>query len=90
MPTDPIIAKVRHAQDVLAAKFNYDVAAIVRDAQKRQKQSKLKVVSLKPRKGTWPNHALQRTGAAVTPAASAAALPPPRSGRASRASRAGR
>lgn len=34
-----------------------------------------------------PNHALQRTGAAVTPAASAAALPPPRSGRASRAGR---
>ena len=61
MKTDPIIAEVRHARDVLAAKFNYDVAAIVRDAQKRQKQSKLKVVSLKPRKGTWPNHALQRT-----------------------------
>ena len=55
MKTDPIIAEVRHARDVLAAKFNYDVAAIVRDAQKRQKQSKLKVVSLKPRKGTWPN-----------------------------------
>jgi len=87
MTTDPIIAEVRHARDVLAAKFNYDVTAIVRDAQKRQKQSKLKVVSLKPRKGTWPNHALQRTGAAVTPAASAAALPPPRSGRASRAGR---
>ncbi len=29
-----------------------------------------------------PNHALQRTGAAVTPAASAAAFPPPRTGRA--------
>ncbi len=88
MTTDPIIAEVRHARDVLAAKFNYDVAAIVRDAQKRQKQSKLKVVSLKPRKGTWPiNHALPLTGAAVTPAASAAALPPPRSGRASRAGR---
>ena len=86
MNTDPIIAEVRHARDVLAAKFNYDVAAIVRDAQKRQKQSKLKVVSLKPRKGTWPNP-LQRTGATATPAASAAALPPPRSGRASRAGR---
>jgi Protein of unknown function, DUF488 len=34
-----------------------------------------------------PSHALQRTGAALTPAASAAALPPPRSGRASRAGR---
>ena len=54
MSTDPIIAEVRHARDLLAAKFNYDVAAIVRDAQKRQKQSKLKVVSLKPRKRTRP------------------------------------
>ena len=87
MKTDPIIAEVRHARDVLAAKFNYDVAAIVRDAQKRQRQSKLKVVSLQPRKGTWPPHVLPRTGAAVTPAASASALPPPRSGRASRAGR---
>ena len=52
MINDPIIAEVRHAREVLAAKFNYDVAAIVRDAQKRQKQSKLKVVSLKPRKRT--------------------------------------
>jgi len=52
MTTDPIIAEVRHARDLLAAKFNYDVTAIVRDAQKRQKQSKLKVVSLKPRKRT--------------------------------------
>jgi hypothetical protein len=65
MTTDPIVAEVRHARDLLAAKFNYDVAAIVRDAQKRQKQSKLKVVSLKPRKGTWSKHAPPRTGAAV-------------------------
>ncbi len=55
MTTDPIIAEVRHARDLLAAKFNYDVTAIVRDAQKRQKQSKLKVVSLKPRKRTSLN-----------------------------------
>ena len=52
MINDPIIAEVRRARDVLAAKFNYDVAAIVRDAQQRQKQSKLKVVSLEPRKRT--------------------------------------
>ena len=32
MNTDPIIAEVRRARDVLAAKFNYDVAAMVRDA----------------------------------------------------------
>ena len=31
----------------------------------------------------WPNHALQRTGAVVTSAASCLLLSPPRSGRAS-------
>jgi len=50
MNTDPIVAEVRHARDTLAAKFNYDLEAIVRDARKRQQQSKRKVVSLKPRK----------------------------------------
>jgi hypothetical protein len=50
MSTDPIVAEVRRARDTLAAKLNYDVAAIVRDARKRQKQSKRTVVSLKPRK----------------------------------------
>ncbi len=61
MTTDPIIAEVRRARDVLAAKFNYDVTAIVRAAQKRQRLSKLKVVSLKPRRGTWPKHAPRGT-----------------------------
>ena len=50
MTTDPIVAEVRRARDTLAAKFDYDVAAIVRDARKRQKASKHKVVSMKPRK----------------------------------------
>jgi hypothetical protein len=50
MRTDPIVAEVRRARDMLAATFNYDLAAIVRDARKRQKQSKRKVVSMKPRK----------------------------------------
>ena len=48
MSTDPIVADVRRARDTLAAKFDYDLAAIVRDARKRQKQSKRKVVSMKP------------------------------------------
>lgn len=50
MPTDPIVDEVRQIRDSLAAKFNYDVAAIARDARKRQKATKRKVVSLKPRK----------------------------------------
>ena len=44
--TDPIVAEVRRARDLLAAKFNYDLDAIVRDARQRQEQSKRKVVSL--------------------------------------------
>jgi hypothetical protein len=50
MPTDPIVDEIRQIRDKLAAKFNYDVIAIVRDARERQKAMKRKVVSLKPRK----------------------------------------
>lgn len=50
MPTDPIIDEVRRIRDTLAAKFNYDVTAIARDARRRQRATKRKVVSLKPRR----------------------------------------
>jgi hypothetical protein len=50
MNTDPIVAEVRQARDMLAGKLCYDLEAIVRDARRRQKQSGRKVVSLKPRK----------------------------------------
>ena len=50
MKTDPIVDEVRRARDSLAAKFDYDLAAIVREARKHQKQSKRKIVSMKPRK----------------------------------------
>ena len=50
MPTDPIVDEIRQIRDQLAAKFNYDVTAIARDARARQKSAKRKVMSLKPRK----------------------------------------
>lgn len=50
MPTDPIVDEIRRIRDTLAARFDYDVEAIARDARKRQKTSKRKIVSLKPRK----------------------------------------
>ncbi len=50
MNTDPIVAEVRRARETLSAKFNFDVAAIVRDARKRQKKSNHKVVSQMPRR----------------------------------------
>jgi hypothetical protein len=49
MPIDPIVEEIRQIRDKLAAKFNYDVTAIVQDARERQKASKRKVVSLKPK-----------------------------------------
>jgi hypothetical protein len=50
MPTDPIVAEIRQIRDQLAAKFDYDVTAIARDARARQKAAKRKIVALKPRK----------------------------------------
>ncbi len=50
MTTDPIVDEIRHIRDTLAAKFDYNVTAIARDARERQKASKRKVVTLKPRK----------------------------------------
>lgn len=35
MPPDPIVEEIRLIRDRLAAEFNYDLAAIVKDAQQR-------------------------------------------------------
>jgi len=43
---DPIVAEVRKAKEQLAAKFNYNVEAMLHDAQKREKHSGHKLVSL--------------------------------------------
>ena len=43
-PTDPIIAELRAVRDAHAARFNYDVKAIFRDLQARQKASGRKYV----------------------------------------------
>ena len=43
-PTDPIIAEVRAVRDDHAARFNYDVKAVFRDIQTRQKASGRKYV----------------------------------------------
>jgi hypothetical protein len=46
MCDDPIVAEVRKIRDELAARFNYDVHAIGRDARKRERTSGHKVVNL--------------------------------------------
>lgn len=47
---DEIVEEVRRIRDAQAAKFNYDIDAIVADARKRQAESGRKTVSFPPRK----------------------------------------
>ena len=39
MALDSIIAEVRQVRDELAKRFNYDLRAIIQDAQERQEES---------------------------------------------------
>jgi len=49
MPDDPIVEEVRAIREKRAARFNFDVGAIVEDAMKRQGKDGREVVS-RPRK----------------------------------------
>ena len=42
---DEVVAQVRQVREQQAAKFNYDLKAVVEDARKRQKDSGHQVVS---------------------------------------------
>jgi len=46
MLDDPIVAEVRRTRDKLAARFDYDLDAIVRNARKRERSSGHRVVDL--------------------------------------------
>ncbi len=54
MPDDPnqdeIIREVRAIREAYAARFNYDVGAIFRDAKERERQSDRPVVALEPKR----------------------------------------
>jgi hypothetical protein len=43
---DPIVAEVRKVKEQLAAKFNFNIEAMLRDVQKREKTSGHKLISL--------------------------------------------
>ncbi len=43
---DDIVEEVRRTRDKLAARFNYDLDAIVRDLQEKQRRSGRKIISL--------------------------------------------
>jgi hypothetical protein len=49
MALDPIVAAVRKIRDALAARYNYDLRAMMEDISRRQAASGRKVVQLPPR-----------------------------------------
>lgn len=49
MQLDTIVEEVRQARDAYAKKFNYDLDAICRDLQEKQRLSNKKVISLPPK-----------------------------------------
>ena len=55
---DPIVDEVRAIREQLAARFDFDIRKIVKDAQKRQASSLARVVSFHR-----PNQAVQPAGA---------------------------
>ena len=50
MQLDPIVEEVRRIRDAYAKSFSYDLNAICRDLQEKQKRGKRKVVSLPPKR----------------------------------------
>ena len=50
MYTDPIIDEIRKFRDEYAARFNYDVKAMVDDIRRRQQESGRKTVSRPPKR----------------------------------------
>jgi hypothetical protein len=50
MARDPIVDEVRRVREDLAAKYDFDVKAILMASKKRQRRSTHKVVSLVPKK----------------------------------------
>jgi len=49
MPVNSIIVELRRVRDDLAARFNYDLEAIIADSRMRQAAGGRKVVNLTPR-----------------------------------------
>ena len=50
MQPDPIVEEVRKARDEYAKRFNYDLDAICRDLQEKQRRGKRNVISLPPKR----------------------------------------
>jgi hypothetical protein len=50
MPRDPIVDEVRRVREDLAAKYDFNIKAILAATRKRQSRSRHKVVSFVPKK----------------------------------------
>ncbi len=50
MSSDPIVDEIHAIREQMAARFNYDIDAIVKDAQLRDATDDRKVVCLPPRR----------------------------------------
>lgn len=50
MQPDPIVEEVRKVRDAYAKRFNYDLDAICRDLQEKQRLGKRRVISLPPKR----------------------------------------
>lgn len=61
MSRDPIVDEVRTIREKLAARFEFDIRKIVKDAQERQATSQARIVSFQK-----PKQALQPTRAATS------------------------
>ena len=61
MQPDPVVAEIRAIREQLAAKFNYDVAAIGRDAHERDAIGDRPVVRRAARPPVLPAHIPAKT-----------------------------
>ena len=60
---DPIVEEVRRVREAHAARFNYDLDAIVHDLREQQKKSGRTYITLPPRRPSAPSRP-PREGAA--------------------------
>jgi hypothetical protein len=56
---DPVVTEVRENRELLAAKFKYDIKAIICDVKKREKKSGHKIVYLNRNKKNRPTKRLR-------------------------------
>lgn len=58
MPSDPIVDEIRAIRELRAARFGYNIRAIVKDVQQRDASGDREVVRLRPRRPA----SLERSG----------------------------